>query len=474
MKYILVCLLFSITSFVAYGQKAEWIDFTKNGDVNFKIIFYFFKDSTIIYTLDENDSVRSTEKDISKKYFENKIKDSIGLIYSSNKDSINKNEFNGLLKLYSKNNVSPYVVYKFKYGFDKIIQEDYPHDNFGIFNGENVLYFKSGKTFIIQNYSSGKLHGEFLEYFESGNLKRKGYYLNGDLNGEWLNYNENGTLRSKLSYIKANKIETFYSNGSEYFYFECCMDGYSYNGVQKLYYENGQLEDVSNFKNGKMINRILYHQNGKVRRQETFNNGKYSGVNKEFFENGNLEAVRNYNANGELNGIVKVFFENGKKYLEGNYSNGLQNGIQLSFYENGQIRSSYNYLKGKKEGLVKTYDSLGNPIFYEFYKNDKLEGLRKFYQNGKLLLVGNYRDGKKSGSEITYNDFNQIIRARSYKDGLANGESKDFYNNGKLEKSGFYLNNNVHGQWMFYNILGRLTEIQVWNNGQKISTKIFR
>jgi antitoxin component YwqK of YwqJK toxin-antitoxin module len=500
MKYLFILLLFFITPFIGYAQKAEWIDFTRDGDVNFKVVFNFFKDSTIIYTLDENDSVISVETNNSKKYIEKKIKDSLGLIYSSNKGSFNKNDFNGLLKFYSENIELPYVVYKFKYGSDKIIQEDYVQNKHEILNGENVEYYKSGKIFIIHNYSSGKLDGEFIEYFESGNIKRKGFYLNGNLNGELFNYYENGQIKSKENYLNGDIFGewiSYYDNGnisSNTLYYKgekisnnssfdcdndfiCFSNGYFYDGSQKLYYINGQISSFKNYKNGYLNGEVIfYHPNGGINVIGKFLNGKQSGLFKEFFASGHLEAVRNYR-NGDLNGVVNVYYENGKKYLVSNYINGLQNGVQLSFFENGRISSTYNYIRGKKEGVVKTYDSLGNPIFYEFYKNDKLDGLRKFYQNGRLLNQTNYKADKKNGLEIFYSMYGnsgRITRISYFKDGMADGEFKQFYENGKLEKSGFYINNNIHGQWMFYNTYGRLTESQIWNNGQKISTKVFR
>ncbi len=497
MKYLFFLLLFFITAFTGYSQKAEWIDFARDGGVNFKIIFNFFKDSTVINKLDENDSIISTETNKTKIFIEKKIKDSLSVFYSLNKDSSNKNDFNGVLKFYSMNFELPYVLYKFKYGSNKIIQEDYANNNHGIFNGENKLYFNSGKTYMVENYSSGKLDGEFIEYFESGNIKRKGFYLNGNLNGELFNYYENGQIKSKENYLNGDIFGewiSYYDNGnisSNTLYYKgkkisnnssfdcgndfiCFSNGYFYDGSQKLYYINGQISSFKNYKNGYLNGEVIfYHPNGGINVIGKFLNGKQTGLFKEFFESGRLEAVRNY-LNGDLNGVVNVYYENGKKYLVGNYINGLQNGVHLSFFENGQISSTYNYIKGKKEGVVKTYDSLGNPIFYEFYKNNKLEGLRKYYINGRLAIATNYRDGKKNGSEIMYNNENNIIRIRYFKDDLANGESKDFYNNGKIENSGFYLNNKLHGQWMFYNIFGRLTESQIWDNGTKISVKFYR
>ena len=62
-----------------------------------------------------------------------------------------------------------------------------------------------------------------------------------------------------------------------------------------------------------------------------------NGINKEYFENGTIKEEVSY-SNGKLNGIFKEYYEDGSLKSEGNYNNGVMDGIVKEYYP-----SSYNY-----------------------------------------------------------------------------------------------------------------------------------
>ena len=61
----------------------------------------------------------------------------------------------------------------------------------------------------------------------------------------------------------------------------------------------------------------------------------------------------------------------------------------------------------------------------------------------------------------------------NYKNDLQDGPYVAYHENGKIGKSGSYKYNNPNGKWSFYNESGQLTEVQIWDNGNKISTRFY-
>ena len=97
----------------------------------------------------------------------------------------------------------------------------------------------------------------------------------------------------------------------------------AFTGIIKLYYENGNLESESNFKDGKQ-----------------------EGLSKLYYENGDLESEGNYK-DGKGEGLAKEYYENGNIRIEGNYKDGKKEGHFKEYYENGYLMAQYYYKDGK-------------------------------------------------------------------------------------------------------------------------------
>lgn len=94
-------------------------------------------------------------------------------------------------------------------------------------------------------------------------------------------------------------------------------------GAYKTYYQNGKVKNDETFKNGKKVGTYKYYaENGKLLYEENFNdNGLKEGITNAFYENGQLESSYNYR-NGEMHGVFKEFYEDGKLKDEGKYEYG--------------------------------------------------------------------------------------------------------------------------------------------------------
>ncbi len=107
--------------------------------------------------------------------------------------------------------------------------------------------------------------------------------------------------------------------------------------------------------------------------EKNYNEGKEDGIQKEWYENGQLKYERNFKE-GKKDGIQKEWYENEQLFYEGNYKKGEFEGKQKMWDEDGQLKLEENYytgddpsLQGKKDG-IQIWDEDGC-LFEEIYKN---------------------------------------------------------------------------------------------------------
>ena len=85
-----------------------------------------------------------------------------------------------------------------------------------------------------------------------------------------------------------------------------------------------------------------YYENGNIKSEGNYINGKIEGEFKHYFENGNIEFIINYK-NGNLSGEAKEYYENGNiKYIS-NYENDVLEGEFISYNMNGDIEKKGTY-----------------------------------------------------------------------------------------------------------------------------------
>ena len=138
-------------------------------------------------------------------------------------------------------------------------------------------------------------------------------------------------------------------------------------------------------------NSIIYFNNPKYKYLElnfifwiygSFNNNLNKmvedGVLKEYYDNGNIKLEYNYN-NGKKHGVQKKWFENKQIAINYNYKNGKLDGIQKKWYKNGNIKSQINYYNDILDGISKHWYSNGQVNFVKIYKNGNLIETVKSY-----------------------------------------------------------------------------------------------
>ena len=310
----------------------------------------------------------------------------------------------------------------------------------------------------------------------SNQVLGKGLFMNDLQNGKWTYYHDNKQISGTGNFVNGDQTDKndysipkngrdgkwilYYKNGNkeqESIY----KDG-KLNGFLTLYFENGNKQQESNCKDGKFEGlRILYYENGIKQRESIYKDDKLEGLTKLYYQNGNKQQESIYK-DGKTNGLQQVWFENGNKKQEFIYKDGKLNGFQTLYFENGNKEQESIYKDDKLEGLTKLYYQNGNKKEESIYKDDKLEGLTKlYYENGNKKQESIYKDDKLNGFQTLYfeNEFKK--QEVMFKNGIEDGSFKQFYQNGKakvicMKNPNAKHQNNVIGDYFEYNEDGSL------------------
>jgi antitoxin component YwqK of YwqJK toxin-antitoxin module len=173
----------------------------------------------------------------------------------------------------------------------------------------------------------------------------------------------------------------------------------------------------------------VYEESKRPRYEGTFNHGKEIGIFK-FFDDtkaGSVIATREFNAKD--NSCYTIFYnQKGNKVSEGKVVN------------------------KKYEGEWKYYHEDSPQIMtQEFYKNGKLEGLRKvFYVSGKIAEECNYTAGIKNGAYKKYTETGIIIEESNYKNGEFDGLAVFKSSDNVVMAKGNFVNGKKEGIWEFF------------------------
>ena len=236
------------------------------------------------------------------------------------------------------------------------------------------------------NYLRDTLNGHYKKYYSNGNLEMSGDYTNGYKNGKWLFYHSNGKLSEAFTLVdraKEGLYKSYHENGTPFLsgmykndlkvgewtyhdsekYLGFISFYTSTDKIVKVYYNNGQLKRIDNYKhNGNSlldrpfktdIDDFLY-----------IRDGEQVG----FREDGSLMIKFNYE-NDIMHGKAEFFDENGILYQKGFYKNALRVNECIIYFPNGKIKERGNYLLDEKDGAWNYYDTNGiliNTIHYKF------------------------------------------------------------------------------------------------------------
>ena len=257
-------------------------------------------------------------------------------------------------------------------------------------------------------------------------------------------------------------------------------------GKGTVYYkENGKIKYEGDFVNGKYEGYgELYDKNGNIKYKGFFKNNKFEGNGKLYGNNFDyigsfMNGLKHgkgieYHKNGKIHfeGIfindkyernVKLYYDNGAIEFEGFYLNGLKNGKGKEYYKDGKIKYDGVFKNGQfLEGKGKLYNEEGYILYEGDFKNGKYEGNGKEYYNNyssdkRIKYEGGFKNGKYDGKGILYCDCfeKKILYEGDFKNGEYNGKGREYYDKsyyrGKIKYEGDFKNGKYEGKGILYN-----------------------
>ena len=315
----------------------------------------------------------------------------------------------------------------------------------GIANGPCTLYDEEGSIFFEGCFVNGYREGRGKEYDENGNVMFEGFYEQGkrmnivelkEMKGYWKEMNEKNEVMSICQ-----KDEEGNNDGICYFY------------------SNGEIDRISEWKNGEEISDSghcrIYDEPNKVFFEGHFVNGKREGRGKEYNEEGEV-IFDGFYKHGEKLNIVEMKEMKGywKEMNDGNEvisicqkDDECRNDGICYFYSNGEIDRISEWKSGKEisdSGHCRIYDEPHHVFFEGYFVNGKREGRGKEYnEEGEVAFDGFYKEGKKLGiirmKEMKgywkeMNDDNEVISICKKNEKNENDGICYFYSNGKIDK----------------------------------------
>jgi TonB family protein len=135
-------------------------------------------------------------------------------------------------------------------------------------------------------------------------------------------------------------------------------------------------------------------------------------------------------------GIQTTYYNNGNIKSEGKFVNGKREGVFIYYNENGLNKTKRTFANDRQQGDCLYY--LQEPVKADLIEkqiNGKSEGeFIHYYKNGEMMETGKFVNGLKDGEWIYYNVNGEIRRKESYKEGQQSGPTYDYLNSPKKKK----------------------------------------
>jgi len=202
-----------------------------------------------------------------------------------------------------------------------------------------------------------------------------------DISAETLNtYFETGKLKAQTNYVDGSRSgnRKGIKNGIEKVYYQMGQLAYQVNyiggkrdGKLVWYDKKGNKLSEINYDHGKIsgVQKNFFAYNEKVKSSVNYKNDKKEGLEKQYYDNGQLAMSVNY-IHGKKEGIQREYTYDGKLYSEVTYVNNYKEDMQKWYDKKGNIVKTELYkhdlpvnivkkLKSKKENvdiLIKDID----------------------------------------------------------------------------------------------------------------------
>lgn len=345
-------------------------------------------------------------------------------------------------------------------------------------NGTGYVFDTLGRIIETRQYKTGTLvareiinrvdfegnrNGMWKEFYDDYSLHSEGFYVHGLKNGIFKEYDHQGNIRSITKYENGVEIDV--------------KNEVSPLKYRRDYYQNGQMKSEVTYRDGKMEGiRRDFDENGNVVKSYVYSNGILvsegilldsglkEGFWKEYYSDGKLKSEGSYESDNKV-GTWKYYYKNQVVEQTGNYNKkGQLHGKWFWYYPDSKIMREENYKRGKLDGVYVEYDSKGRIVEQGEYYEGRKNGFWTEVQ-GTIKSQGEYSSGNRNGQWKSVYDNGKTAFSGSYIDGNANGEHRYYYSDGTLRASISYMMGTRHGEYRKYLPDGTLFSSIIYENG---------
>ena len=133
-----------------------------------------------------------------------------------------------------------------------------------------------------------------------------------------------------------------------------------HHGLQREYWENGNIRMAARYKDGQPCGRWTHwHENGKREGIVNYRDGECHGPSQWWDEDGNITA-ETYFRDGKEHGTCIEYHANGRKAIETTWRNGQLNGPFCVWYGNGQKMEEGHFSNWVPVGTSTRWDTNGH------------------------------------------------------------------------------------------------------------------
>jgi antitoxin component YwqK of YwqJK toxin-antitoxin module len=229
----------------------------------------------------------------------------------------------------------------------------------GITQGLVTGWYQNGQQKFEGTSKNKKREGLWIEWYENGQKKEEGNYSDGKIMGTYTYYNEDGEKIRAVHYNIAN--DGFHEEPEPEELHDESTSEMIEDGVFRKYWTNGNIRYEWGYKNGKRVDVKSrgWYENGQLKQVTNWKNEKQNGLHTQYYKNGNKAKEFTYK-DGGVTGIKRNWYENGQIDDEMYITGSVPHEKATSWYNNSQKRSEGNYEFGKKVGNWTYWDKHGN------------------------------------------------------------------------------------------------------------------
>ena len=333
-------------------------------------------------------------------------------------------------------------------------------------NGKWVGKNAEGRKLWAKEYQDGRLISDWeykYEYFDNGQIKKESSFQGGQEDGESTIFFENGKTREEGTWKEGEYLITnrWNKNGNQ-----IITDGQgSIVGKNKEGLVVWQKEYIGGRLEFDQKNEHEYYDNGQVKSETGYFEGKKHGLYKNWFENGQLKKQGKYQ-NDNSYGRFAEWFENGQLKEQGEYRDG-------QYFMTNRWSSNGGQLVKDGNGSWVGRNTAGLEVWKKLYADGLLSKEwnyeYEYYGNGELMSSKRYNNGVNDGQFTTWYEGGQKRSEGHWEDGKKVGKWFSSHSNGQVESEGFYIDDQKDGLWVSYDETGTKVSEDVYAAGELIN-----